>query len=487
MSRRARVTSRGPIALAALVAISWLARFSPIDARPEPASPDTELSVEMPSGKKLGLLASDRGGGAFDRDRLARAAVVALPELERAAGFPYPRDFDVAIRVHAAKSDCGGEVGFYDSREKCIHAWRGIASWLLVHELAHAWFLEKFSSERWIVEGLAHHAALRVLRSRPDLGDEAWVRKGFVASLDAGEDVPLSSWSPPFPFPPGWSEADERKKNAFYGKAALFFDLASAKLGEAALARANARVAALASPVDAAAYQNALEKENASAASLVPGWIRKGSYAEACSPRALRDDDGDGLTAAEEAALGTDPGKADTDGDGRLDGDEVFFYRSDPLTKDAPLPETSAEVTDAEGDAKDGVLEADLLVVRARSDGVLLGLEVETKGGFEREDVFWSFSIDVDSGQDEVILGFGRKHDPWIGRTKGDPDLSRVEWRGVSAFRVAIDGKRARVSVPIAALTSQSPKHLKIVAYSTIKGGAERGDDAPALVLDVKR
>ena len=45
------------------------------------------------------------------------------------------------------------------------------------------------------------------------------------------------------------------------------------------------------------------------------------------------DEDEDGLTTAQEAALGTDPNKADTDGDGHKDGDEVAAH-TDPLNRD---------------------------------------------------------------------------------------------------------------------------------------------------------
>jgi hypothetical protein len=56
--------------------------------------------------------------------------------------------------------------------------------------------------------------------------------------------------------------------------------------------------------------------------------------ATAADPAA--DDDGDGLTNAEEAALGTDPGKADSDGDGVSDDDE-FTHGTDPLQGVEPL------------------------------------------------------------------------------------------------------------------------------------------------------
>ena len=43
------------------------------------------------------------------------------------------------------------------------------------------------------------------------------------------------------------------------------------------------------------------------------------------------DTDGDGLSDAVEADVGTDPLNADTDGDGWTDGDEVQVYGTDPL------------------------------------------------------------------------------------------------------------------------------------------------------------
>lgn len=46
------------------------------------------------------------------------------------------------------------------------------------------------------------------------------------------------------------------------------------------------------------------------------------------------DTDGDGLSDAEEARIGTDPRNPDTDGDGLLDGEEVNKHKTNPLDKD---------------------------------------------------------------------------------------------------------------------------------------------------------
>lgn len=49
---------------------------------------------------------------------------------------------------------------------------------------------------------------------------------------------------------------------------------------------------------------------------------------------ANEDPDGDGLTNAQEAELGTDPNNPDTDGDGIPDGEEFYVWRTDPLLRD---------------------------------------------------------------------------------------------------------------------------------------------------------
>lgn len=46
------------------------------------------------------------------------------------------------------------------------------------------------------------------------------------------------------------------------------------------------------------------------------------------------DQDLDGLTDAEEKKYGTNPARADTDGDGILDKDEMAVYRTNPLKAD---------------------------------------------------------------------------------------------------------------------------------------------------------
>jgi hypothetical protein len=84
------------------------------------------------------------------------------------------------------------------------------------------------------------------------------------------------------------------------------------------------------------------------------------------------DTDGDGLTDAEEAILGTDPENPDTDGDGLTDGEEVLIYMTNPLVAD----------TDGDG-LSDGdevnVYFTNPLIGDTDGDGLLDGTEIALK------------------------------------------------------------------------------------------------------------
>lgn len=105
------------------------------------------------------------------------------------------------------------------------------------------------------------------------------------------------------------------------------------------------------------------------------------------------DRDGDGLTDAEEAALGTNPALPDSDGDGLIDGNEVNDYHTDPLDGDSDddgltdgseigLYLTDPTSSDSDGDGlSDGREINDLhtnpLDVDSDDDGLADGRDVE--------------------------------------------------------------------------------------------------------------
>jgi serine/threonine protein kinase len=105
---------------------------------------------------------------------------------------------------------------------------------------------------------------------------------------------------------------------------------------------------------------------------------------------ALGDDDGDGLSNAQELTLGTNPANPDTDGDGLNDGDEVNIYGTNPKNLDSDgdtltdgqevnTYKTSPVNADTDGDGlKDGIeitLATNPLKTDTDGDGLLDGVD----------------------------------------------------------------------------------------------------------------
>jgi hypothetical protein len=124
------------------------------------------------------------------------------------------------------------------------------------------------------------------------------------------------------------------------------------------------------------------------------------------------DRDGDGLTDAEEAALGTNPTAPDSDGDGLIDGNEVNDYHTDPLDADTDddgltdgseinLHLTDPTAADSDGDGlSDGREVNDLhtnpLDFDSDDDGLSDGREV---------DELRTNPLDADSDDDGLLDG----------------------------------------------------------------------------------
>jgi len=65
------------------------------------------------------------------------------------------------------------------------------------------------------------------------------------------------------------------------------------------------------------------------------GSAAEDAFVDVPSPASAEDGDRDGLSNTEEQTLGTDPAKADTDGDGLYDGDEANYLKTDPKAPNA--------------------------------------------------------------------------------------------------------------------------------------------------------
>ncbi|GAB4007373.1 binary toxin-like calcium binding domain-containing protein [Nocardioides ultimimeridianus] len=100
-----------------------------------------------------------------------------------------------------------------------------------------------------------------------------------------------------------------------------------------------------------------------------------------CVPSTTKDTDGDGLTDAQEAQLGTNPNNPDTDGDGLTDGQEVTTYGTDPLKADTDGDgiNDGDEVSGIQNSSYSGA-PTDPLNADSDGDGLTDGQEITTYG-----------------------------------------------------------------------------------------------------------
>ena len=131
------------------------------------------------------------------------------------------------------------------------------------------------------------------------------------------------------------------------------------------------------------------------------------------------DTDGDLLTDAYEATIGTDPTLADTDGDGLNDFDDVFIWGFDPLNSDSDANGISDYDEDVDQDGlsirQEKQLGTDSWNSDTDEDGLLDGEEVNTYG---TNPLIADSDSDGISDGDEIALSL----DPLNPQTHGIPD-----------------------------------------------------------------
>ncbi len=113
----------------------------------------------------------------------------ALPALATAIGLPYPRTTTVVVEEAVARS-IDGQAGVYDPASGTLRIAYTTPAGSILRAVAHLWFDGRSFADRWIVEGLASHAAIAAaaklkLASAPPGG-----------GVLAGSGFPLNAWVP---------------------------------------------------------------------------------------------------------------------------------------------------------------------------------------------------------------------------------------------------------------------------------------------------
>lgn len=427
-----------------------------------------------------------------ERKRWAETVLAAakdgLPALEKAAGFACPvSSFTLEYAEEAGAAD-GFEARWKGDGKVAVRqkAARGgyHKHWVLT-ALAHAW-AEKVATEPWLRESLAHFFVWQALAELPAIYDQRTYRDEIVQEAAKAAETPLDGWTPA-PKADTNAGADNPTAWAEVARGMLMLCCVERQLGEGTIAKAAAAV----SGTKAGGTKEFMEAVGVAAGGkpaeeLFLGWAipipeDDDEKKPALETAGIKDGDDDSLLDFEEKALGTDPKKADTDGDGWNDGEEVFFEKTDPRTKDAVAPKVRLDGDGKEwmklkkfslqdgdkADAKGGVKGAELRKLNLCADKkyAYFLLEVDSFANAEVK-----YTIAFDNDQDETFdyyVGWRGDTQRWIGDAHGVKDLSWCEWknhRGIMIrYKEAVPSV-CELRVPLAAVGD--PKKTTLLVYS---------------------
>jgi hypothetical protein len=187
------------------------------------------------------------------------------------------------------------------------------------------------------------------------------------------------------------------------------------------------------------------------------------------------DTDGDGLSDAEEAELGTNPNDMDTDDDGVSDGAEVNMYGSDPLRTDHQPEQPGMVDSDRDGlsDQDELALGTDPFNEDTDGDALYDGGEVNEYG---------TNPLDADSDGDglEDSTETERGTDPWNYDTDGDgiSDRDELEEFGTDPLNADTDGDGVKDGEEVAVSGSGAAARDADVAASIDPPADDKDADA---------
>ncbi len=121
-------------------------------------------------------------------DFAAARVEAGIPALEELIGTEWPVDGSFAVR-ETVEPNLRGYAGWFDAQSSEIAVGEALDADTIYHELSHAWFNGRMSTERWLTEGLAQVYAAELVRRG---GDDP--RTPVEPSADDAAAVPLTDW-----------------------------------------------------------------------------------------------------------------------------------------------------------------------------------------------------------------------------------------------------------------------------------------------------
>ncbi len=111
-----------------------------------------------------------------------------IPALEELIGSIWPVEGSFGVR-QTVEPNLRGYAGWFDAQSSEIAVGEALDADTIYHELAHAWFNGRMSTERWLTEGLAQVYAAELVRRD---GDDA--RTPVEPGADDPAAAPLTDW-----------------------------------------------------------------------------------------------------------------------------------------------------------------------------------------------------------------------------------------------------------------------------------------------------